>query len=699
MTDDDRVLAQAGCEALAGYSIPAKRIGLPTNGADIESAVWNADEGYCAVTGWIRAVTAPQDMQFRVNLPNAWNGRTLQFGGGGFDGSLVTATGPYAAQPAGTPTPLASGWVTLGSDGGHQGAAGFDGTFQLDDELFRNYGQESVKKAHDAAYAVIKRAYGTKPEWSYFIGASQGGHEALDAVARYPKDYDGVIANYPAYNVTMMHVGAVNFRDALQLDDGAGHLNSAETATITDAVYATCDSLDGAADGVVSNVAACSDAFDVTELACPEAVDPATADDCLSDVEIAAAEKMTTDYDLGIEVEGNSIFARSALFEGALYQGFAGFGTGPRAGGLQFDVFTATMRYGVTGDAPGFDPYTVDPLDYADRVQEVGEIMDVTDVSLNKFRARGGKVILTHGTMDDFITPHNTVQYYEKQQDEFGKRLPSFLRFYMVPGWGHGSGNFAAQYDGLDAIVAWVERGDAPDGLVAHDGNTGAERTRPMCEYPAWPQYTGEGSLDEAASYRCITEQPQPEPDSTRPQVTLVSPTTSGPFASLSVRIDATDDRGLSRVVANVYRDGTLIKSTQTTVDGGTSATHTAQVSLPEGSYTVKYNAHDLAGNVSHTGAFPFTIDTTAPTATVKDGAPFTIGADGTYKKVSFKLADSGKVDRVVINGTVKDLTDNAWSDVNFIAPGVFGAVAGSNEMVVYDAAGNATSVVFTLTS
>jgi pimeloyl-ACP methyl ester carboxylesterase len=485
--------------------IPASDIGLPTRGADIDTAQWDAAGKYCAVTGWIRAVSAPQDMQFRVNLPADWNGRTLQFGGGGFDGSLVTATGNYTAQPADSPTALSRGWVTLGSDGGHQGEPGFDGRFQTDPELLRNYGQWSVKKAHDAAYAVVRAAYGIEPRWSYFIGGSQGGHESLDAAARYPKDYDGVIANYPAYNVTMMHVGAVNFRDALLLGGGAGHLNGAETATITNAVYASCDALDGAADGIVSDVKACAEAFDVDALACPDGVDPETTDACLSEVEIAAAVKMATDYDLGIEIEGNSIFARSALFEGALYQGVAGFGSGPRSQGLQFQVFAATMRYGVAGDPPGFDPLTVDPLDHADRVREVGQIMDVTDVSLGRFRAHGGKVILTHGTIDDFITPHNTVQYYDRQVEEFGSRLGSFLKFYTVPGWGHGQGRFVAQYPGLETIVNWVERDAPPSGLVARDGNAGANRTRPMCEYPAWPKYKGHGSLDEASSYRCVS--------------------------------------------------------------------------------------------------------------------------------------------------------------------------------------------------
>lgn len=90
--------------------------------------------------------------------------------------------------------------------------------------------------------------------------------------------------------------------------------------------------------------------------------------------------------------------------------------------------------------------------------------------------------------------------------------------------------------------------------------------------------------------------------------------------------------------------------------------------------------------------------DVTPPTVTVKEGAEFTVGsAEDGYEMVSFKLFDEGLVDKVVINGVEKDLTDNTWSDVNFVKPGVFGAVLGANTMEVYDVAGNVTTVEFTL--
>lgn len=179
-------------------------------------------------------------------------------------------------------------------------------------------------------------------------------------------------------------------------------------------------------------------------------------------------------------------------------------------------------------------------------------------------------------------------------------------------------------------------------------------------------------------------------PDKVKPVATLVTPATSGPFTSdLALRVDATDDRGLQRIVANIYRDGVLVKSTQTAAGGARAATHVAHVTLPGGTYTIRYNASDLAGNIAATGSFEVTIDAVAPTVTIKDGA--------TDAQKSFKLYDAGKIDRLTLNGVEKDLVDNAWSDLNFVRPGVFGAVEGANTLVVYDRAGNATTVVFEL--
>jgi len=509
------------CAMLAGMAIPASAIGLPTTGATVASAALvaadapkNRDGEYCQVKGFILPVSpdAPK-MEFEVNLPSNWNRKAAQYGGGGYDGSLVTGLGPAAMQSASAPDPLLQGFVTLGSDGGHKGGPGFDGTFGLNDEALLNYGQQSIKKTHDVAMAIIKARYGVTPKRFYFIGASQGGHEALDAAGRYPADYDGVVVNYPAYDVTMLHLGSWNVGKALYDNGGAGWLNPAKTKLLTDAVYAACDELDGVKDGIISNVKGCNAKFNIATvkatMRCPDGKD--TGDICLSDAQIRAVEKIASPFRPGVTIAGMAEFPRWALLEGARFQGASTFGTRPAPGNpptgqdaLLYNAGAGTIKYIITRQ-PGFDPLTFKATDFKDRVQQAGRIMDVTDVDLTPFRKKGGKIIMMHGTIDDFITPHNSIAYYQRQVAAQGQaNLDSFMRFYLVPGLSHGFGAFNAKYPGLDTLDRWVEAGQAPGQLTAVDANPGASRSRPMCVYPTWPRYKGSGSPDSADSFACV---------------------------------------------------------------------------------------------------------------------------------------------------------------------------------------------------
>lgn len=515
---DSTRLTPETCASLKEFSIPASAIGLPTSGALVETAAFvdasakdNINGDFCKVTGIVKPHHAGSpNLEFEVNLPAAWNRRALQMGGGGYDGSLVTGLTQYSNQTPDTPTPLKQGYVTLGSDGGHKGKQAFDGSFGMDDEALLNFGKESVKKTHDAAMAVIRKAYGQRPARFYFIGGSQGGHEALDAAARYPQDYDGVVAHYPAYNVTMLHLGSLNVGRALYADGGAAWINPKTTKLIGDSVYAKCDALDGAQDGIISNVQGCNAAFDISALRCPDGAD--TGDTCLSDAQIRAVKTIDSPYKPGVTIAGMDTFPKWALLEGATFEGPSNFGqvsqpSNPLSGkeALEYSAGDQTVKFILTRD-PHYDPLKFDPAQWKQRIATVASIMDVTDVSLEKFRAKGGKIIMTHGTADDFITPHNSIEYYKRQLAHFGQdRLDSFLRFYEIPGFGHGFGVFNAKFDSLDALENWVEKGQAPRGLTAVDGNKGANRTRPLCEWPSWPKFTGApGTENAAAGFSCV---------------------------------------------------------------------------------------------------------------------------------------------------------------------------------------------------
>jgi Tannase and feruloyl esterase len=81
-----------------------------------------------------------------------------------------------------------------------------------------------------------------------------------------------------------------------------------------------------------------------------------------------------------------------------------------------------------------------------------------------------------------------------------------FYRFFTAPGMGHCAGGPGPnQFDAIGALEQWVEKGIAPDKLIAtHSTNGKIDRTRPLCMYPLVARYKGTGSSDEAANFACV---------------------------------------------------------------------------------------------------------------------------------------------------------------------------------------------------
>lgn len=510
--------AQVLCAQLSGTAIPPTAIGLPTRGATVTSATLvsatdagNAHGEFCKVLAAIHPVdTAAPDINIQVNLPTTWNGKALQLGGGGYNGNLITGLNQVPYGPERGPTPLAAGYVTLGSDSGHKGQI-TDGSFALNAEALANFGGDQLKKTHDAAIHLVQSRYGRAPRRFYIAGSSQGGHEVFLVVQRWPGDYDGAIATHPVYNFTMLQTDGNALARTLYANGGVGWLNPRKVAALQSAVMATCDSLDGAADGVISHLGACQSAFRLSSLRCPGGVD--AGDACLSDPQIAVVNAVNSRFELGFPLQGGiTSFARWPILEGADWTGLFGLGTRPvpalppvPVADFGLHVLSDPMvRHFITRD-PAVDALRFDPRAHAERLRAVSDIVDASSPDIDAFRARGGKMLLMHGTVDSAVPHYNTIDYYDRLVARFGqRRLDGFVRFYLVPGFGHGSGQFIASWDSLAALEAWVERGKAPGTLVVTDtgkGNNG--RTRPLCVYPQWPKYSGSGDVNAAASFTC----------------------------------------------------------------------------------------------------------------------------------------------------------------------------------------------------
>ncbi len=90
----------------------------------------------------------------------------------------------------------------------------------------------------------------------YFAGGSTGGREGYTVMQRFPDDYDGVIANSPALNFSGVRLIGVKVGQAEYATPG-GFIPPLLLDHVYRRTLAVCDRLDGAADGIVSDVAAC----------------------------------------------------------------------------------------------------------------------------------------------------------------------------------------------------------------------------------------------------------------------------------------------------------------------------------------------------------------------------------------------------------------------------------------------------------
>jgi hypothetical protein len=493
--------AATRCIAMGTAHVAAAGIGLPTQGANITDAALQAPSAgrpeYCRVRGDIVASNpADPPIKFQVNLPTKWNVKTLQMGGGGFNGTVVTALNAVNGTPASAELPLARGYVTFGSDSGNQAPSG---TFGTNAQAVANYGGEAVKRARDVAVALMKTYYATEPWKVYYAGGSKGGHEALVAAQRYGADYDGVIAYYPANQNQAMVLSWYRMWQAAYGVPG-GYLNPAKQALLKTKVMEVCDGLDGLVDGVVSNTRACDYTFTPNALRCVGGAD--TGDGCLSDPQINAvltgATAMTFAFPLANGV--TSIGPYPVYHGGDISSWLDSTGVGNSS---YRGFYDPVIRYFIQED-PASTSDNFNYLAWQPRVQQLSQIMDATDPKLEAFRDKGAKMILVQGTTDMLVTHTTTSAYFERLRTRFGADLSSFVRYYVVPGYAHGGGDYRSTWDSLSSLEAWAERGVAPANPVTVDGtpaNNG--RARPLCEYPNFPKYNGSGDPLLATSFTC----------------------------------------------------------------------------------------------------------------------------------------------------------------------------------------------------
>jgi len=219
----------------------------------------------------------------------AWNGRMLFQGGGGLDGVLTPALGSVA----GFKSALTRGFAVVSTDGGHRGRSAVDSSFAVDQQAKLDFAYQAVQRTTREAKSLINRYYGRKPDYSYFMGCSTGGREAMLAAQRLPLEFDGVVAGNASFNLTQVAVNEIWSlqavtriapRDATGKPQLFEAFTDAQLKAVSTAVLKQCDGLDGLEDGMINDYKACH--FDPASLSCA-AKGGAGAQPCLSAQQVA----------------------------------------------------------------------------------------------------------------------------------------------------------------------------------------------------------------------------------------------------------------------------------------------------------------------------------------------------------------------------------------------------------------------------
>lgn len=537
----------AACSALAGKAIEAALIGEASSGAVVTAATFKAavadapnaagtatvpgTPDYCQVLVDIKPVDATAPLiKMQVNLPAVWNGRSLQMGGGGLNGTLVTGLDRARTDGPELQLPLTRGFVTLGTDSGHQVAAGVPaGAFALNAEALNNYAFAAYKKTRDVGVQLMQAFYGHKAQKAYYIGGSEGGREGLLMAQRYPADFDGIVAVDPVIRLIGLWQYQLSFGQVQSLP---GSWLGGKVQLVHDTVQAACDALDGLEDRVISNPKGCRPLADAALVArrCASGADEGAT--CFSDAQIN-----TLRWTYSGQLYPFALANANYSYPGYLYgsEGVAGaletwvVGTSaptanPDAAGVgrSYNIGGQFVRYFVTRDA-AFNPLVFNAAAYQARVQELSALMDMTQPDLSAFKARGGKLILRENLSDKGNSPQTGIDYYDAVVARLGKAaVDEFFIAYGATGLPHTSTGLAAgaanaptwgtpgQIDLLGILDDWVSKGtrpaDAPTlTLRSPLAPYALVSSKPMCRFGSYPRFTGStpaaGNL--AASYTC----------------------------------------------------------------------------------------------------------------------------------------------------------------------------------------------------
>src|SRR5579863_5446586 len=200
-----RMADAASCESLASVSLAngtitsaasvAAGIFTPPSDAAPSSANFSQLPAFCRVTATL-APSSDSEIRIEVWMPvSGWNGKLQAVGNGGWAGVIS-----YSALAAA----VAGGYASASTDTGHQGNTA---KFALGHpEKVVDMAYRAVHEMTVQAKAITKAYYGGQPKLSFWNGCSTGGRQGITEAAKYPDDFDAIVAGASAINWMHLHV-------------------------------------------------------------------------------------------------------------------------------------------------------------------------------------------------------------------------------------------------------------------------------------------------------------------------------------------------------------------------------------------------------------------------------------------------------------------------------------------------------------
>lgn len=309
---------------------------------------------------------------------------------------------------------------------------------------------------------IARIYYGRRESYSYFIGGSTGGQQALAEAQRFPSDYDGILAAAPANNRVFLHIYFLWNHNHLRMPDGKALFSTREITAISD----------------------CAAAF------FQEKGDGIPGDNFVS---FPYVGENTVESFLDFlsrkhpEFTGIQLQALSAVYHGPvnmltgeqIYNGMP----------IGSEIYNCGIEECQQEESPHFYPflwafgpdYDGRQFDFGRDLEKINALLsphlNANQADLSVFFQNGGKLLLLSGSADPCVPFPDAFNYCRRVIQAMGgcEKMADFFRYFLIPGKDHGTSGrgcselwgASEEEDLLDALRKWRESEQAPEYLIS----------------------------------------------------------------------------------------------------------------------------------------------------------------------------------------------------------------------------------------